>query len=644
MKIIASLLCTILISSSLFAQEDLSLAQLKETYKSRNAVYLHEKEHVNIRTKGNSYEIYSDVDWSIMYLSDKGSAYGDQSISFSKFTEIEDIKAISYLPKRKPGRYKKSKVKHFETEDIFSSSYFFHDGKKISFQYPGNDEGTIISLKYREKMNEPHFLSQKFFISHLPTVHSEYSVTFPSNVDLKYKTFNTDSFPIEFTSTTNKDLTTYTWTIKNQDAFEYVDNAPNIKYFAPHVVLYIGDMRLQDTTISVLPNLDALYSWYNTLVREVNAEEDSVLKNITEKLTAGIESKDEKARAIFNWVQDNIKYVAFEDGMGGFIPRPAARVCRNRYGDCKDMASIITDMLKYANVEGSLTWIGSRDLPYDYTEIATPVVDNHMIASYRNEKDEVVFLDAVGSYTPYGYPTGFIQGKQALVRKTEDTYEIHRVPVITKEKNLSSEKLILSMEDTKLSGTGNLELLGYSKLDFVYPLISKNQEDKTTRLQEMLEKGSNKFKIKEASFEGIDNRDTNLVIKYNFTLEDYVKKAGQEFYVNFNLDRDFKNSKLDIEKRKNIAMEFDYKILDRNVVELELPNGAEVTYLPESSSYSDDLFGFSISYEVKNGKVVMTKEIYVDLLLLNADKFESWNSMIKALNKAYKDVVVINKK
>ena len=72
-----------------------------------------------------------------------------------------------------------------------------------------------------------------------------------------------------------------------------------------------------------------------------------------------------KARRIYKWVQQNIKYVAFEDGMEGFIPRDASLVCSRRYGDCKDMASILTKMLQYSGVEACFVWIGTRSLPYE---------------------------------------------------------------------------------------------------------------------------------------------------------------------------------------------------------------------------------------------------------------------------------------
>ncbi len=645
-KFLLSIFCVTIFGSVYGGEETPSFEELKERYKDEHAVYLYEKEHVTIKTKGNSYEIYNDVNWEILYLTDKARAYGDQSIQYSKFSEIQDINAYAYLPKNgDPSKLKKVKVTDFKTEDVYDGSYFYHDNKQKSFKFPGSDPGTKINLSYREVIKNPRFLGSSFLVSYLPTLNSEYSISYPSNVDVKFKLFNTEKIDVKHTKEVNGNTTTLTWKVANQDAYESYPGAPNLRYYTPHIVAYIGEIRLKDNTVSVLPNLDGLYNWYYSLIKDVNAEEDSTLKAITQDLVEDLPGKDEKARAIFNWVQDNIKYVAFEDGMGGFIPRPAASVCRKRYGDCKDMASIITDMMKYAGVEANITWVGSDELPYDYTEIATPVVDNHMIASYRNEKDEVVILDAVGSYTPYGYPTDFIQGKQALISKGEGKYEVYRIPVVDKEKNREVDFVSMRLEGEKLVGTGKIEAAGYNKFNYVYKLANmSNDEDRRNYVESYLEKGNNKFRVDESSFIGLHNRDTTLTINYKFNLEDYSKTVEEETYVNLNLDRDFKNSKLDIEDRNGIARKFNHKLDRRYRVEFEIPKGSKVEYVPEDVEFKNDLFGFSIKYEKSNDKIILNKSIYVDTILIEESQFEEWNKMVKKLKKAYKEVVIVKKK
>ena len=92
-----------------------NLKYLQRKYNDEHAIYLSEKEHVIIKTKGNEFEIYSDVNWEILYLSDKARAYGDQNIQFSKFSEIQNIRAFSYMPKNgDPERLKKNESNRFQ--------------------------------------------------------------------------------------------------------------------------------------------------------------------------------------------------------------------------------------------------------------------------------------------------------------------------------------------------------------------------------------------------------------------------------------------------------------------------------------------------------------------------------------------------
>tara|TARA_B100001173_G_C16026649_1_gene564394 strand:+ start:434 stop:2308 length:1875 start_codon:yes stop_codon:yes gene_type:complete len=621
----------------------MSLSELQAKYKEDHAIYLSEKEHVHIKTSGNEFSIYSDVSWEILYLTDKARAYGDQNIQFSKFSEIKNINAFSCVPKSNdPKKLKKIKVTNFKTEDVFNGSYFFHDNKQVAFKFPGNLPGTKINLSYREEVKKPQFIGSTFFLNHLPTLRSEFSISFPSNVDVNYQLFNAEKIDILHSKVTKKGITTLTWKVENQDAYESSPGAPNLRYYTPHIVTYIGDIRLKDTTITVLPNLDGLYNWYYSLVEDLNMKEDSALKKVTLNLIENIKAKDDKARVIFNWVQDNIKYVAFEDGMGGFVPRSAGSVCRKRYGDCKDMTSIITEMMKYAGIEANITWIGSDDLPYDYTEIATPIVDNHMIASYRNKENKIVILDAVGTYTPYGYPTEFIQGKQALISKGKDNYEIFRVPVVKKEKNMEYDYISMKLEGEKLVGTGKIEAKGYKKINYVQKLLNMNSaEDQRSYIESYLEKGNNKFRVDNSNFIGLKNRDTSLTINYAFNLGDYSKTVKDETYVNLNLDRDFKNSKLDVEERKGIPRQFSHKVDLRYEVVFEYPEEANLAFVPENSYFEGVGFGFQIVYERQEHKIILKKNIYIDTLLIEEPLFQEWNSMIKELKKAYKEVVII---
>ncbi len=125
--------------------------------------------------------------------------------------------------------------------------------------------------------------------------------------------------------------------------------------------------------------MEGLCEWYHSFVKDINQEKDTSLQSIVSSLTKGVKSSEERIRRIYYWVQNNINYVAFEDGMNGFVPREAKDICNRRYGDCKDMSSILVKMLRLAGIDAHYTWIGTRSLPYKYTDLPSPNIDNHMI-------------------------------------------------------------------------------------------------------------------------------------------------------------------------------------------------------------------------------------------------------------------------
>lgn len=74
------------------------------------------------------------------------------------------------------------------------------------------------------------------------------------------------------------------------------------------------------------------------------------------------------ARAVYDWVAGNIRYVAvYLDPNDGWVPHPAAEVLRNGYGDCKDHVVLMQAMLAALGIraEAALIDQGSRtrDLP-----------------------------------------------------------------------------------------------------------------------------------------------------------------------------------------------------------------------------------------------------------------------------------------
>jgi len=638
------LLC--LVGSTVMAQVPKSVMPLVTKYADEAGVMLKNEAHLVItyddKKKGVPLRMMESYHTDKLIVNEQIQAVADDRIYFNEtFDRILNVEATAYMIKR--GKHKGVKVNNIETKSKLNGSIFYHDNKFKEVTYPKIPLGGRAVLSYKQETLDPRFLGGFYFSSFMPTQKAEYSVTFPEGVEVKYKLFNDPDGKIKFSKTLSDDGSwVYRWTAEEVDKYEIASNAPSISYYEPHVIVYIGSYQYEGEKVQILSDVSDLYYWYRSLVKDVNTEANAEVITVADSLTAGASTDREKVTAIYNWVRENIKYVAFEAGMSGFVPRPAGLVCSRRFGDCKDMSSILTELLKASDVEAHLTWIGTRDIPYSYTEVPTPMVDNHMIAAIKLD-GEYVFLDATSQYTPLGWPTSFIQGKEALVGTSEKSYELVRVPEVDNERNKVTDSVWVEVDGGTLKGTGHAAFHGYSKVDMVRPFMAQSEADKKDFLQATLEKGHNKFKLTDYTISGTDASPTPLLVNYSFEIPNYSKGVAGSIYINLQLDKMFQNVFFKSEERNGLDREMRHKQLDESVVILDIPEGYKVSDLPKKTSFKEEGFGFEITYKSKKGKVLVTRKVYTTQLVIKEAQFDLWNKMIDSLGEAYSEAVVLKR-
>lgn len=642
---LALLISLFLLTTSFIEAQNINPEKIKQQFPKEDAVFLQKDNFLKIDFVNGEWQISKQVKEEMLFISDpRAQMYADKTIHYTSFEEIKNIEAKTKVPiklGRKP-KYEEYKVQNFEERDDLGNSIFVSDHKELQFTFPAVQSNAITALKYTEFTKDPHFLGAFFFSSYIPVLAATYTVSFPENVTITHTLLGNETDAIKFEKLSKGGRNVYRWTAKNMAAMTIEPGAPHVSYYEPHVAIYINQVTdKQGNKTEVLKDVSSLYSWYQSLVKDINQEEDNQLKAIVTELLKGADTEEEKVKRIFQWVQQNIKYVAFEDGLGGFIPREAKDVCHKKYGDCKDMSSLTVEMLKIAKIPAWLTWIGTRDRPYSYHEIPSPIVDNHMIAT-TELNGEYVFLDATGEYVPFTYPTSMIQGKEALIGLNREKFEIVKVPIIGMKKNIEEEEIALRIDGRSLKGSGKARFTGYKKVFTEYARLRAQANNNPHFFDEFLLKGSNKFEVSNLNENGFFKPDDAIEVAYDFEIPSYVTQAGNKIYVNLNLDRKYENGKLDIKKRK-LAKENEYKYIERLNIALQIPDGYAVEYLPPTFKYEDDAFGFTIKHFEEDGKIRVDHEVYMNYLLLSKDQFPKWNEMIDGLNEAYAELIVLKK-
>jgi hypothetical protein len=633
------------ISLSLVVSAQAQESDLFKIYKSKfpdaPAVFLERSEQLNVIIKGDSLEIFSEVVEDMLHLKPQTDVYSSGKVYGSHFSQVKDLKAKTLVWDK--NKFKEMHVTDFKMNHDRGAGIFYDDSYNYSFSFPSVAQGNRTHLRYSIVLKDPRFMPGYVFSSYIPQGKTTYTVKKSKLVDLVYEVINDPKDLLKFRKYEKGDFEFLEWTSEDQPARKNEDDSPSVRYYAPHVVCYVKSFERNKGNVNVLSGLDDLYAWYHTFVRDLNKETSPELQSVVNKIKSAYSSDIEIVKGVFYWVQENIQYVAFEQGMRGLVPHSGSYVCEKRYGDCKDMANLIVNMLRLAGIKGHHAWIGTRDLPYLYTRIPTPLVDNHMIAVYIGSDNQYYYLDATSDHTPFGLPSSMIQGKEALIGIDEKNYEVKTIPEISKERNVMVDSVAIQLNGDQIVGRGMTSLGGYPKVFGSYALDRAGSDEIKRSVTRIIGKGSNKFYLDDYTLSGVSNRDVRTTIDYSFRIGDYFQRIGDELYVNLNLNKDHYNDFINVSSRVS-PKERDYKYEKVDYCELTIPEGYTLEYLPPNARVDGDLLGFETDYRAENGKVQFRKKFYVNYLLMQPHQFQRWNDAIRPLSEAYKESIILKRK
>ncbi|KGL62698.1 transglutaminase-like domain-containing protein [Polaribacter sp. Hel1_85] len=628
----------LLVITSLNAQYSTEFLKYRKLHPEAARIRLQQETIITIEATKEGLEINQEFIEEDLYLNEAATYNSKNTLNFSAFFELNEVKASTLSFENNV--YVEKEVEKFTKKDDLNSS-FYDDTKSLNYVYPNLKKGSKSKLKYSQKIKNPRFLMPFYFGEYYPIKKNKVTIIADKDVNLEFRKFNISDDNIQFTKEEKRKKTIYTWQLDNQAEYDYEANTPNYKTILPHIVPIITSYKINKKTKKVLGKVSDLYGWYYSLVENVNVEPaNKELVTLVDKITADKKTELEKVKAIYYWTQKNIKYIAFEYALGGFIPRESNEVFRKKYGDCKDNSSILYRMLEIAGVKGNLTWIGTRSIPYTYEEVPTPVVDNHMILSYENN-GRTYYLDATGRYIKFGIPTSFIQGKEALVSYGKE-FKIKKVPVIAAKESAVIDSTSIKIENGSVIGTAKTTISGYPKIDVFNDLENENTETKLKQFyNRKFVKGNNKFLVKNFKETNKYHYDNDFIVDYDFEIKNYSKKLGDEIYINLNLNKDLSYYKTD-KKREN-AIEYDYKRYFSYTTKLEIPKGYKVDYMPETVKVSNDFITSEITYVLEENEVIYNHTIELNFLILSLENQKEVNKLIKKIERNYKEIVVLKK-
>ena len=263
--------------------------------------------------------------------------------------------------------------------------------------YPQLRPGSRTHVKFRRVQTTPPLLGFNVWSEaelEDPTLEDRTEIDLPADVGFQWRSRG----PVKVSDTTDSGRRRVVATMPPAEGQDSERSSVDTSDFQP---IFLA------TTLPDLESVGAIYYRQSQSRAAVTPEIAELAARI-----AGERTGLEAARAIYDWVTVNIRYIAvYLNPNDGWVPHPAGEVLNNGYGDCKDHTVLMQALLAARGIAAQAAVIewGNRyaDLP-----LGTAYEFNHAIV-YLPDYD--LYLNPTNPYAPFGSLERTLSGKRVVI-------------------------------------------------------------------------------------------------------------------------------------------------------------------------------------------------------------------------------------
>jgi len=463
---------------------------------------------------------------------------------------------------------------------------------------------------------------------------SYYTISVSSTSGFRYLNKNTKIRPR--VSTVNG-TDTYQWQTANLKAFKLEEGAqdwrvlPRIEFTSSAFEYYgiKGDFS----------SWKSYGNWQKALNADVcslTPEREAEIR----KMTDTIKSDKAKARFLYSYLQQNMRYVSIQLGIGGLKPFPAMFVDQKKYGDCKALSNYMVALLKAVNIPAYYAMInaGANEEPAEANFPSDPF--NHIIVCVPF-KGDTTWLECTSNTQPFGKLGSFTENRRALL-VTDDGGKLVRTPASTMEDNTFTGEVHITL-NPEGGAKAHIKILGTGEYRFDYFGIEslKVDEQKETYIRMLNMKQPSLFEI-------APPKDQNGVKELTMDLE-YdkfcdVAAGDKQFYRPKVLD--LWASTIPVEEKRKSDFYFETPMLKNCTTTIDLPAGFEVEALPANQSlkFTYGTYDINYVYDAAKNQVISKASFKLINHVIPAAKYTELQQYLDAIAKAQNKKLVIKRK
>ncbi|QDO95632.1 DUF3857 domain-containing protein [Formosa sediminum] len=549
---------------------------------------------------------------TVTIYNDSGDYKGQAYEYYDETTKIKSLEATIYNAKGE-------KIKRFKEKD-------FNDVAAVDGISIYNDN-RIKYLKYAA-VNYPYTIDYISEVEHkmtafIPTwspleehytgvLKSSYQIFNETDVSLTVKEEHLEEYGIT-------KVGDYHYVAENLLAIKPEALSPEFYTYAPRVKVAMQTFDMMGVK-GINTNWEDFGKWmYDNLLIDTRALPESVKNEIIE-LTKDATTTIEKAKIVYNYLQNKTRYISVQVGIGGWKPMLAEDVDRLSYGDCKGLSNYTKALLDVVGVPSyyAVIYGGKNIRNFDSEFSATE--GNHAVLTIP-DGDDYIWLECTSQKAPFGHVANFTDDRDALVI-TPDGGKIVHTRVYD-----ATESLLKTTADINLNSNG-----GFTSEVVIKSYGSQYRGDEG--LENELEKDQ-KLRFKDIwdnvndlvveSFQFTNNKnDVVFTEQVKVSANTYASKTGTRLLVVPNVFNKLTHIPPRYAKR-TMPLEIDRGFLDEDEYVFHLEDGLKVEALQAPIKLETKFGTYTMSIEdLNNGTLRYKRRLQIDKGIYPKEDYEAY--------------------
>lgn len=521
-------------------------------------------------------------------------------------------------------------------KEVISSSLaadtLYMDAKLMLLLVPEADTGSVVGFEWREERTPPALEDVVDIQGEFPVLRSRYTLTLPRLWEpemgwVHWPAVEAIEDPIE---PLRRSLE-----ILDVPAVGDEPRMPDKRALAGRLVVRI---KPQAGGPHVFAGWADMGAWYTGLSEPRRVPDVKVTAKARELASAAADPLSRIA-ALARFVQKEIRYVSVQIGVGGFQPHFAADILKNRYGDCKDKATLLSALLAASGFDSHYLIVNTSRGVVTPDSPVSLYGFNHAILAVRLPEDvpdagldslirhprlgRLLVFDPTMPTTPLGRLPYYLQDNTALLVDGAGS-ELILLPRPAPESNALDRtgRLVLSGDGT-LSGEIREKRQGAAADSLRYQMQAASEADRRKYLETFLAQSLGAFTLQSFEFGDLENAGSDLLVSYRIIAPAYAKRAGDYLVLR---PRVVGTKTVDLVSRdknpRRHPIDLETTLLARDEFTVELPRGYAIESIPSPVGLDAGFASYRSRSEAGDGSLVYRREYRLVEPLLPASRFD----------------------